>query len=470
MYLSLKGRLSKHIDFIIIDIICMELSFVIAYFIRHNNLELLNSTFYRSVLIILVVINLITCYIFNTMKDVLKRGNQLEFYATVKQVTLTIMMLLVYLFVTKTSDEVSRNVIITFPFIYLIISFITRLIYKSLLTKMLKNNTKRQMILITISDRASKVIDRIRKSINDITIKGIILLDKDGILDIDGIKVVSDKENLFKYLQTEYVDEILVSLGDYEAREIIEKLNLMGIVLHIEYEGIEDLIGNNNKLLVENIADTTVITSTINTINPLQLFIKRLMDVFFGIIGTIITLLLTVFIGPMIVSKSKGPIFFVQERVGRNGKLFKMIKFRSMYIDAEQRKQELVSLNDNKDQMMFKMENDPRIIKGIGEFIRKTSIDEFPQFINVLKGEMSVVGTRPPTLDEWNKYKLHHRARLAIKPGITGLWQVSGRSDIKDFEEVVKLDTEYIRNFSLWKDLSIIYKTIKVVIKRQGAM
>lgn len=470
MYLSLKGRLSKHIDFIIIDIVCMELSFVIAYFIRHNNLELLNLTLYRSVLIILVVINLIACYVFNTMKDVLKRENQLEFYATVKQVTFTIMMLLVYLFVTKTSDEVSRNVIITFPLIYLIISFITRLIYKSLLTKMLKNNTKRQMILITISDRANKVIDRIRKSINDITIKGIILLDKDGILDIDGIKVVSDKENLFKYLQTEYVDEILVSLGDYEAREIIEKLNLMGIVLHIEYEGIEDLIGNNNKLLVENIADTTVITSTINTINPLQLFIKRLMDVFFGIIGTIITLLFIIFIGPMIVAKSKGPIFFVQERVGRNGKLFKMIKFRSMYMDAEQRKQELVSLNDNKDQMMFKMENDPRIIKGIGEFIRKTSIDEFPQFINVLKGEMSVVGTRPPTLDEWNKYKLHHRARLAIKPGITGLWQVSGRSDIKDFEEVVKLDTEYIRNFSLWKDLSIIYKTVKVVIKRQGAM
>lgn len=102
-------------------------------------------------------------------------------------------------------------------------------------------------------------------------------------------------------------------------------------------------------------------------------------------------------------------------------------------------------------------------------FVRKTSIDEFPQFINVLKGEMSVVGTRPPTIYEWNKYNLHHRARLAIKPGITGLWQVSGRSEIKDFEEVVKLDTEYIKNFSLWKDAAIIFKTIMVVFSRRGA-
>ena len=223
------------------------------------------------------------------------------------------------------------------------------------------------------------------------------------------------------------------------------------------------------RLIVENIADTTVVTSTINTINPLQLIIKRLVDIVFGILGTIITFILSIIMGPIIYIKSKGPIFFFQDRVGRNGKVFKMIKFRSMYLDAEDRKKELANQNENKDQMMFKIENDPRIIKGIGEFIRKTSIDEFPQFINVLKGEMSVVGTRPPTLDEWNKYDLHHRARLAIKPGITGLWQVSGRSEIKDFEEVVRLDTEYIKNFSLWKDASIIFKTVKVVFKREGA-
>ena len=145
-----------------------------------------------------------------------------------------------------------------------------------------------------------------------------------------------------------------------------------------------------------------------------------------------------------------------------------------MYLDAEERKAELMAQNKVKDGLMFKMENDPRIIggengKGIGNFIRKTSIDEFPQFLNVLKGDMSLVGTRPPTLDEWEKYELHHRARLAIKPGLTGMWQVSGRSDITDFEEVVKLDTKYIMNWSLGKDIKILLKTVWVVLKKKGS-
>ena len=469
MYLSTKGRFSKHMDFIILDILCMEVSFVISYFVRHSSLILFDNKYYRAAMIMLVVANIITCYIFNSMQDVLKRPKQLEFYATIKQVILTTLFLVLYLFVTKTSEDVSRNTVITFPLIYLVISYILRLTYKSILKRVLKNKTNRQFIIITLKDKASELIKRINKSVNDITIKGLILLDVDDVNEIDGIKVVSVKDKIFSYLQTEYVDEILISVGNYNIRDLIKKLSVMGIVLHIEYPGIEDIVYGNNKIIVENIADTTVLTSTINTINPLQLVIKRLMDIVFGIIGTIVTLILTIFIGPIIFAKSKGPVFFVQDRVGRNGKVFKMIKFRSMYLDAETKKKELASQNENKDQMMFKMENDPRIIKGIGEFIRKTSIDEFPQFINVLKGEMSVVGTRPPTLDEWNKYDLHHRARLAIKPGITGLWQVSGRSEIKDFEEVVRLDTEYIKNFSLWKDLAIIYKTIKVVFKREGA-
>ena len=136
--------------------------------------------------------------------------------------------------------------------------------------------------------------------------------------------------------------------------------------------------------------------------------------------------------------------------------------------------------NKIEDGMMFKMDDDPRIIgsekkdkngnpRGIGNFIRRTSLDEFPQFFNVLKGEMSLVGTRPPTLDEWEKYDLHHRVRMSIKPGITGLWQISGRSDITDFEEVVRLDREYIQNWSIWLDFKILFKTVGVVLRHEGA-
>ena len=198
------------------------------------------------------------------------------------------------------------------------------------------------------------------------------------------------------------------------------------------------------------------------------------MDIVGGIVGLIFTGILFIFVAPAIYIKSPGPIFFKQWRVGKNGKKFHIYKFRSMYLDAEERKAELMAQNKVKDGMMFKMENDPRIIggengKGIGNFIRKTSIDEFPQFLNVLKGDMSLVGTRPPTLDEWEKYELHHRARLAIKPGLTGMWQVSGRSDITDFEEVVKLDTKYIMNWSLGKDIKILLKTVWVVLKKKGS-
>lgn len=141
-----------------------------------------------------------------------------------------------------------------------------------------------------------------------------------------------------------------------------------------------------------------------------------------------------------------------------------------MYMDAEERKKELMAQNNIKDGMMFKMDDDPRIIKGIGNFIRDYSLDEFPQFWNVLKGDMSLVGTRPPTVDEWEKYDLHHRTRLAIKPGLTGLWQVSGRSKITDFEEVVRLDTEYIKKWSIGQDMKILLKTVGVVLGKEGSM
>ena len=199
-----------------------------------------------------------------------------------------------------------------------------------------------------------------------------------------------------------------------------------------------------------------------------QKVIKRLMDIVISIPGIIATGILFIILGPIIYIQSPGPIFFKQVRVGKNGRKFKIYKFRSMYMDAEERKKELMEQNKMQG-LMFKMDDDPRITP-IGKFIRKTSLDEFPQFINIFKGDMSLVGTRPPTVDEVEKYEEHHKSRLAIKPGLTGLWQVSGRSDITDFEEIVKLDNEYIRNFSLSFDIKIILKTIGVVFKRKGSV
>ena len=213
----------------------------------------------------------------------------------------------------------------------------------------------------------------------------------------------------------------------------------------------------------------------------MQNLLKRTLDIIGALVGCVLTAILTVIIGPMIYIQSPGPIFFTQTRVGKNGRKFKLYKFRSMYMDAEARKAELMAQNRIQGGLMFKLDYDPRIIgckklpdgtikKGLGNFLRDWSLDEFPQFFNVLKGDLSLCGTRPPTVDEWEKYELHHRARLAIKPGITGLWQISGRSNITDFEQVVELDKKYIREWSIGLDLRILLQTVKVVFNKEGSM
>lgn len=199
-----------------------------------------------------------------------------------------------------------------------------------------------------------------------------------------------------------------------------------------------------------------------------QIALKRLMDIAMALVGLVITGIVAIIIAPIVKKQSPGPLIFKQKRVGKNGKVFEIYKFRSMYTDAEERKKELLAQNDLDTDLMFKMEDDPRIFP-FGHKLRDWSLDELPQFINVLKGEMSVVGTRPPTLDEYHHYELHHFKRLTTKPGITGLWQVSGRSDITDFEEVVALDMKYIQNWSISEDIKIIAKTFGVVLKREGS-
>ena len=192
-----------------------------------------------------------------------------------------------------------------------------------------------------------------------------------------------------------------------------------------------------------------------------------MMDIAGGLAGVVILAVLTIFIAPAIRLESKGPVFYAQTRVGKNGRRFKIYKFRSMYQDADERKKELMKQNEL-DGPMFKMENDPRITR-VGKVLRRTSLDEFPQFINVLKGDMSLVGTRPPTEDEFEQYEAKHKARLSMTPGLTGLWQVSGRSNIRDFEEVVNLDMQYIDEWSIGKDIRILLKTVLVVLTNKGA-
>lgn len=195
---------------------------------------------------------------------------------------------------------------------------------------------------------------------------------------------------------------------------------------------------------------------------------KRIIDIIGSLVGIIVFSPIMLVTAIAIKLDSKGPVIFKQKRAGINGSTFMMYKFRSMCVDAEELKAKLQAQNEVKDGMMFKIKDDPRITK-VGKFIRKTSIDELPQFFNVLFGSMSLVGTRPPTLDEVEKYERTHWRRMSIKPGITGMWQVSGRSEITDFDEIVELDTIYIDKWSIWLDFKIMFKTVLSMLQRKGA-
>jgi exopolysaccharide biosynthesis polyprenyl glycosylphosphotransferase len=199
----------------------------------------------------------------------------------------------------------------------------------------------------------------------------------------------------------------------------------------------------------------------------LQLLAKRAVDTVVSLAALIVLAPLMVTVAILIKTTSPGPVFFAQDRVGMNQRRFRIYKFRSMVIDAEEKKKELAHLNEIADGPAFKMKNDPRITK-IGRFIRKTSIDELPQLFNVLHGEMSLVGPRPPLPDEVKKYEWLFRKRLSVKPGITCVWQISGRSNIT-FERWMEMDNEYIENWSIWLDIKILFKTVPAVLLGRGA-
>ena len=325
------------------------------------------------------------------------------------------------------------------------------------------------MLVLTKETTAQEVLETLQQEKTwDYDITAVALYDVDMQGDeIAGVPVVASMEDVYDVVCQMMVDEVFISLPGVpvtEIREMVQRFEEMGLVCHYRV----DLFSKANpNTYVQQLAGYSVISFTLQSMDSRRMLIKRLMDIVGSLIGCVLTLLITPFVALAIKIDSPGPVFFSQTRIGKNGRRFKIWKFRSMYIDAEERKKELEAQNEIKG-LMFKMEDDPRITK-VGKFIRKTSIDETPQFLNILLGDMSLVGTRPPTEDEFEQYNGYYRRRMSITPGLTGMWQVSGRSDIQDFEEIVKLDLEYIDNWSLMLDIKILFKTVFAVLGRKGS-
>lgn len=249
--------------------------------------------------------------------------------------------------------------------------------------------------------------------------------------------------------------------------------NFNTFVLDVEAMNLEvalitsavDVSGHETNIRV--IQGSTVMTISLPQYSPWAMFKKRVFDIVVSLVALVGTAIITIPVAIAIKVTDRGPIFYTQTRVGRRGKPFKMIKFRSMVVNADKMKSELAEQTGQKGRFIFKMKNDPRVTT-VGRFIRKFSIDEFPQFLNVLRGDMSVVGPRPPLPEEVAQYNQTYTTRMLVKPGITGPWQVSGRSNLSE-EESEALDVTYVQNWSMLGDVVLLFRTVGAVLTHKGA-
>ena len=468
MYKKERKSWAKHLDFILLDILCLQLAFMISYFIRLGiSLPYWNEP-YQRLAIILVLLDICVAFFTEAYKGILRRNKFQELQAVIIHCTTVFVGLLVYMYAIKQSAVYSRQMLFVYLFFSIVFEFIGRILLKKNIRKRILNSRYRSvMIIVTTKECVEECLKNFENmEYTEFSVNGVVVVDEQlkGTT-IRGIPVVANADDFFEYVRTNVVDEVFINGNTRQSSEALANdLLEMGITVHYSLVKETQMVSNR---VIENLGSYLVLTSSMKIASPRQLFVKRLMDIVGSMIGLILTGIAFLIFAPIIKKQSPGPIFFSQVRVGKNGRQFKFYKFRSMNVNAEEQKKDLMAQNEMEGHM-FKMADDPRIFP-IGKFMRKYSIDELPQFFNILKGDMSLVGTRPPTVEEFENYDLKHKARLGIKPGLTGMWQVSGRSEIKNFEEVVGLDTYYISHWDLGLDIKILLKTIQVVLTGRGS-
>ncbi len=467
-----KERIQNFILFFT-ELICLIISFYAAGIIwligyKHFSYSFAFNELNGNILSVLVSY-LLLIVIDTGAENFTSRGYFVELKEVIKKYILFACIIAIYELLRRKEELFPRGVYVIMFVLVIVSVYICRLIIKRVLINHNKSGNAIRLIAITTKERAER-----NSSLREDTADWMRRLDSFAIVDQDmtgqeigGIPVVASAETVMTYIRRGVADEVYIDIG-YDSvehlRPMILELEDMGVTVHIKID-IMDAFSDFD-VAFGKLGDSVVATFAHRLYAYKKLFIKRCADIVGSIIGIIIMSICMIFVAPAIKLDSPGPIFFKQKRVGKGGRFFYIYKFRSMYVDAEERKRELAAENEMQG-LMFKVTDDTRITK-VGKFLRKTSIDELPQFINVLKGDMSLVGTRPPTIDEFKQYAGHHKRRLTMKPGITGMWQAYGRNTVTDFEDVVKMDLQYIDNWSLSLDIKILFKTVFTVLKETG--
>ena len=453
------------------DLVCIVVAYLLANYIRFGNfVDMEDKSVHILVCILFVLFSTMYGFFLDWNRDFLTRGYLQELWEVLRFNVLMVLVVGFFLFMIQKAEVFSRLVMGYFLILDVLIVYGAHLLLKKLMrSAFASERSVTKVMVIGYANQLEDLVGRLKGKLGfEYEIVSLGCLD-DSVRPekIAGIPVAGGGDSLLETCRQLPLDEVFIGSAEYPEEKkgrLIRGFEEMGVTCHYNL-GIFD--GTSTKGQVGNFGDFTVVTYSAFHSSYKRQLIKRLMDIAGGLAGSALTLVLMPFLAVAIKLDSPGPVLFSQTRIGRNGRRFKIYKFRSMYADAEVRKKELEQENQVKG-LMFKMENDPRVTK-VGRFLRKTSLDEFPQFFNVLLGDMSLVGTRPPTEDEFEKYNLYYRRRISMTPGLTGLWQVSGRSDIDDFDEVVKLDLKYIDNWSLTLDLKILARTVAVVLFGKGA-
>lgn len=467
-----KNKMIETYSILLIDIVSVVISYALSLYIRFNiiHYETYPKQFHLMVGTYIIVLCLLYNMFLDANRNFFTRGYYQEFYYTSRYTLILVAGLVVILYLTQQSYDFSRSVYSIFGALNILITYVAHMIFKKLMWNYYRKSTNAdKMLVIAAEHNIQEVLNTLIKNREwyyDVTAAVVYDCCKTG-QNICDVPVVATKEDLYETVVRMMVDDVFICLPDVpapEIRDLVQRFEEMGLICHYN---VDIFSRSNPNTYVQQMGGYSVISFALKTMDSRRLLIKRLMDIVGSLVGLALTILITPFVALAIKLDSPGPIFFSQTRIGKNGRRFKIWKFRSMYIDAEERKKELAAQNEIKG-LMFKIEDDPRITR-VGQFIRKTSIDETPQFLNILVGNMSLVGTRPPTEDEFRQYNGYYRRRMSITPGLTGMWQVSGRSDIQDFDEIVKLDLEYIDNWSIGLDIKILFRTIFTVLGQKGS-
>lgn len=461
----------RQLTYLLMDLISIMVAFILAevVFMDFQSGETSLSGLERLSVLMVLTLFLITMFLmFNLYAATVEAYGRISMFIAIKMfVSLGVATLLLGSFMFFMKVDLSRLFLLDLVSTLIVVFALNRTVLKRLsFTDQKDYKHNKNILVIGQSRRGRAYIDEIKKhNYLNMNIIGYISIKEPNAY--DDVKHIGDLSDLRQIVHDYVIDEIAVARPLSYDSNLAPNLNMcqnMGITVTMLLD-IHDT--ETTKAQVAMVGDLPVLKFHTVSLNESQLFAKRILDVAGSLIGMFFFGIAYIILGPLIKLESPGPVIFKQDRVGQNGRIFQVWKFRSMGIDAEARKEALLANNEMSGHM-FKITNDPRITR-IGAFIRKTSLDELPQFYNVLRGDMSLVGTRPPTVSEVKDYENHHHRRISIVPGITGNWQVSGRSDIEDFEEVVRLDSEYINNWSVWLDIKILLKTFLVVFARKGS-